>query len=641
MIGKLFNDRYQIIEKIGSGGTAIVYKGQDTLLGRMVTVKILREECASNEEFVRRFRREAQAVASLSHGNIVAVYDVGLEENMQYIVMEFVEGLSLKEYIQQKGSLGIEEAAAIMVQILDGISYAHEHGIIHRDIKPHNILLGHDGRAKVTDFGIAIGMTDVTQTYNTSSKIMGSVHYIASEQVQGLAVTEKSDIYSAGVVFYEMLTGQLPFNGDTPISIAMQHVQAELILPHQLNPRIPIGLSYVIMRAMRKNPETRYESAKEMTEAIKGVVDGLSSIYQPAPDEKIDGGELISGTDARPNRRERRTETVRKRNNEGRKRSINFTAILLLIVVVSFVAALIWFVGKIGIIFEPETMIATPNMVGKEISIAETELNNMELSYTIERKNSDTVPINTIISQSPVAETSISASRNIILTVSDGPPLTDVPVVEGLSEYLAETRLADKGLTFVYNEPEYHDSVLEGDIIDQVPAAGTQVSGGTQVMMTVSKGPEPILIDMPTVTDLPLEEAQTALTNAKLLVAQPLVYEESLTHNEGIVIRQSAAAGSEVAEGDEITLVVSSGPGPVDRSVTINYTVINDGLPHNITVVISDTQGVREVWNQEHESGYFFNQSFTYYEKGIITIYLDNVAQQSFEVPQNSNAGSI
>ncbi|MCL1816160.1 MAG: protein kinase, partial [Clostridiales bacterium] len=219
MIGKLFNNRYLIQEKLGSGGTAIVYKGQDTLLNRMVTVKILREEYASNDEFVRRFRREAQAVASLSHGNIVAVYDVGYEENMHYIVMEFVEGQSLKEYIKEKGALPVHIAAAIMMQVLDGIGYAHEHSIIHRDIKPHNILLGKDGRAKVTDFGIAVGMTDMTQTYNTSSRIMGSVHYIAPEQVQGQPVAEKSDIYSAGVVFYEMLTGQLPFTGDTPISI--------------------------------------------------------------------------------------------------------------------------------------------------------------------------------------------------------------------------------------------------------------------------------------------------------------------------------------------------------------------------------------------------------------------------------------
>ena len=199
---------------------------------------------------MRRFRHEAQAVASLSHPNIVAVYDVGFEENMHYIVMEFVEGESLKEYIKRKGVLKLSEACNIITQILAGVQHAHEHGIIHRDIKPHNILLGKDGRAKVTDFGIAVGMSDVTLTYNTSSRIMGSVHYISPEQVQGTAVTEKSDIYSAGVVFYEMLTGRLPFVGETPISIAMQHVQGELILPHQVNPDVPMGISYVVMRAM-------------------------------------------------------------------------------------------------------------------------------------------------------------------------------------------------------------------------------------------------------------------------------------------------------------------------------------------------------------------------------------------------------
>jgi len=653
VIGKLFNHRYEILEKLGSGGTAIVYRGQDTLLGRMVTIKILREEYASNEDFVRRFRREAQAVASLSHGNIVAVYDVGFEESMHYIVMEFVEGQSLKEYIKQCGSLPVQEVSSIMLQILDALSYAHEHGIIHRDIKPHNILLGKDGRAKVTDFGIAVGMTDMTQTYNTSSRIMGSVHYIAPEQVQGQPVTEKSDIYSAGVVFYEMLTGQLPFSGDTPISIAMQHVQGELILPHQLNPKIPMGLSYVVMRAMRKNPETRYDSAKEMAEAIRSVSEGLSSVYSSLPEENPDNTrELMAplpDAETPPSSRglfkhnsrksiakEPANRDYRREKRPAPRRKLNVMAIILLILVAALAGTMVWAVGRFMQILNPqvavEDKVTVPDLVGRNLSDAEQQLLSLGLTPVNVRKNDDDIPLDTVMQQSPAALSSVGAGREVTLTVSDGPHRTEVPLVIGDTQMMAEAKLSSKGLTFSYDEPQYNEDFPAGDIFQQDPQAGEQVPGGTEVKLIISKGPELPPVKVPNVCELSLNDATAALTGAGLVVGQ-IKREDSSIYYADIVISQSAAADTELSQGDSVDLTVSRGPGPSVRTTTVDFTVPDDGISHAVSIEVSDNKGTRREWGQILSPGYHLQQMIQFYGQGTITVYVDEVAVAQYPLP--------
>ena len=266
MKGAIFHNRYEILDVLGAGGTAIVYKARDTVLNRPVTLKILREQYANDDQFVRRFKHEAQAVACLSHPNIVSIYDVVFDSDSHYLVMEYVEGCTLKQYLEQKGRLPINETLYIMHQLMDALDHAHKHNVIHRDIKPHNILLDAHMNVKVTDFGIAVAISDITQTY--TKDIMGSVHYMSPEQVKGIAVTEASDIYSAGVMMYEMLTGVLPFGGENAIGVAMQHVQNEVIPPHKINPEIPVELSYVVMKALRKEPAMRFGSAKEMQAAL-------------------------------------------------------------------------------------------------------------------------------------------------------------------------------------------------------------------------------------------------------------------------------------------------------------------------------------------------------------------------------------
>lgn len=637
MIGKLFNQRYQIIEKLGAGGTAIVYRGQDTLLNRAVTIKILREEYAGNNDFVRRFRHEAQAVASLSHPNIVAVYDVGFEENMHYIVMEFVEGESLKEYIKRKGVLKLSEACNIITQILAGVQHAHEHGIIHRDIKPHNILLGKDGRAKVTDFGIAVGMSDVTLTYNTSSRIMGSVHYISPEQVQGTAVTEKSDIYSAGVVFYEMLTGRLPFVGETPISIAMQHVQGELILPHQVNPDVPMGISYVVMRAMRKNPETRYASASEMAEAVRAAYQGsMDGVPVEAPtDEPV----VVS-----QRKRQQKKEEHNYPDEEAKRSARRFTAgrVVLFALAAVLVVGIVWMAGRLFDALNREETVTVPYVVGMTQEQAETALIDRQLVPVVVEKNSTTVASGLVITQSVAAEQEVSPGREIEITVSLGEPLIDVPSLVGSSQRIAEMTLTNLGLLYVVNT-EYNEEIPEGQVIMQSPDENAQVAAGSTVTLLVSLGKEPVKFSMQPLVGKTLEEAQ-AYIEENGLVLTIVTPTASYEYEENVVVTQSLAPGTEVETGDEIELTVSEGPGPTAKTYIMEYDLPQDyeededgderpvEIEHSVVITVEDAKGLREVFNQVLAGGSLVTHAVEYYNEAVITLLVDGVVVDSVEV---------
>ena len=637
MIGKLFNQRYQIIEKLGAGGTAIVYRGQDTLLNRAVTIKILREEYAGNNDFVRRFRHEAQAVASLSHPNIVAVYDVGFEENMHYIVMEFVEGESLKEYIKRKGVLKLSEACNIITQILAGVQHAHEHGIIHRDIKPHNILLGKDGRAKVTDFGIAVGMSDVTLTYNTSSRIMGSVHYISPEQVQGTAVTEKSDIYSAGVVFYEMLTGRLPFVGETPISIAMQHVQGELILPHQVNPDVPMGISYVVMRAMRKNPETRYASASEMAEAVRAAYQGsMDGVPVEAPtDEPV----VVS-----QRKRQQKKEEHNYPDEEAKRSARRFTAgrVVLFALAAVLVVGIVWMAGRLFDALNREETVTVPYVVGMTQEQAETALIDRQLVPVVVEKNSTTVASGLVITQSVAAEQEVSPGREIEITVNLGEPLIDVPSLVGSSQRIAEMTLTNLGLLYVVNT-EYNEEIPEGQVIMQSPDENAQVAAGSTVTLLVSLGKEPVKFSMQPLVGKTLEEAQ-AYIEENGLVLTIVTPTASYEYEENVVVTQSLAPGTEVETGDEIELTVSEGPGPTAKTYIMEYDLPQDyeededgderpvEIEHSVVITVEDVKGLREVFNQVLAGGSLVTHAVEYYNEAVITLLVDGVVVDSVEV---------
>ena len=638
MIGKVFNNRYQIQEKLGAGGTAIVYRGQDLLLNRAVTIKILREEFANNGELVRRFRHEAQAVASLSHSNIVSVYDVGYEDNMHYIVMEFVEGESLKEYIKRKGPLRLSEACNIITQILAGVQHAHEHGIIHRDIKPHNILLGVDGRAKVTDFGIAVGMSDVTMTYNSTTRIMGSVHYISPEQVQGQPATDKSDIYSCGVVFYEMLTGRVPYQGETPISIAMQHVQGELALPNQVNPQVPASISYVVTRAMRRNPETRYDSAAEMADAVRAA---YQSVQESEGDQVTDA--TISMRNPLKRKKDGKSVIIERAKDEedDGETSRRFTPgrIALLALAVALVGAIIWMATQLtGMLIHDDTA-TVPLVTGLPQAEAEEALTAAGLVARIEYAASDTVDEGIVISQSVSDGQKVSKGREIEITVSSGAAKVEVPPLVGSSQRIAQLTLTNLGLN-VEIDSEYNSEVDKDQVIMQSPEGGTQVEPGSTVKLLISLGEEPIRFNMINMVGLTLAEAQTYISDNKLNLAS-INRERSDEVEAGIVIGQTPGEGVSVASGDEVTLTVSEGPGPTLRSYVVNYRLPEDvdengeavELLHTVTITVDDIKGSREAFNQQLSGGSSVAYTADYYNRGVITLYVDGVEAFSAEVP--------
>ena len=638
MIGKVFNNRYQIQEKLGAGGTAIVYRGQDLLLNRAVTIKILREEFANNGELVRRFRHEAQAVASLSHSNIVSVYDVGYEDNMHYIVMEFVEGESLKEYIKRKGPLRLSEACNIITQILAGVQHAHEHGIIHRDIKPHNILLGVDGRAKVTDFGIAVGMSDVTMTYNSTTRIMGSVHYISPEQVQGQAATDKSDIYSCGVVFYEMLTGRVPYQGETPISIAMQHVQGELALPNQVNPQVPASISYVVTRAMRRNPETRYDSAAEMADAVRAA---YQSVQESEGDQVTDA--TISMRNPLKRKKDGKSVIIERAKDEedDGETSRRFTPgrIALLALAVALVGAIIWMATQLtGMLIHDDTA-TVPLVTGLPQAEAEEALTAAGLVARIEYAASDTVDEGIVISQSVSDGQKVSKGREIELTVSSGAAKVEVPPLVGSSQRIAQLTLTNLGLN-VEIDSEYNSEVDKDQVIMQSPEGGTQVEPGSTVKLLISLGEEPVRFNMINMVGLTQAEAQKYISDNKLNLAS-INRERSDEVEAGIVIGQTPGEGVSVASGDEVTLTVSEGPGPTLRSYVVNYRLPEDvdengeavELLHTVTITVDDIKGSREVFSQQLSGGSSVAYTADYYNRGVITLYVDGVEAFSAEVP--------
>ena len=618
MIGKIFNNRYKIIEKLGSGGTSIVYRGQDLLLNRMVTVKILREEYASNADFVRRFRHEAQAVASLSHSNIVAVYDVGFEENMHYIVMEFVEGESLKEYIRRKGALPVAEACNIITQILAGVQHAHEHGIIHRDLKSHNILLSKDGRAKVTDFGIAVGMSDVTLTYNTSSRIMGSVHYISPEQVQGQAVTEKSDIYSVGVIFYEMLTGRLPFLGETPISIAMQHVQGELILPHQINPKVPMGISYVVMRAMRKNPDARYDSAEDMAKAVRAAYSGESVDSEESLPAFEEGDQIKKVV---PQKNKRAGESTGKKGLFA-KGKLNTPRLVLLIAGIVVLIALIVVGVRFLTIMGPGSPAVMPQVVGLSLSDAESRLTEEGLVADVTYVDS-TEDADIVIDQDIAEGEEVERGSSVGITVSNGISGPEMPALIGVTRRIAELTLANRGITATITE-EYDDEVPLNEVIYQYPVKGTIITDNTAVELIVSLGPEPEDIFMPNLLGKTLEEARPIIEEYQLNVVETK-YASSTEYYEGQICEQSIQPNASTQTGVEITITVSEGPGPQAKNYTAYYMVPNDGETHEVVIEVVDSNGTRQVYNEEHEPGTFVDYTFEYYGTGSMNVLLDGI----------------
>lgn len=549
MIGRLLGGRYEILEQVGGGGMSLVYRAKDLYLNRFVAIKVLREHLNSDEEFVTRFRKEAQAVASLSHINIVSIYDVGQEKDLHYLVMEMVEGQNLKEIIKQKGIIPMDAAVDIGKQICEALEHAHKHKIIHCDIKPHNIILTKEGRVKVTDFGIARAVSTATITHTGS--IMGSVHYFSPEQAKGELADEKSDIYSMGVVLYEMTTGRLPYEGESPISVALNKINQDPQPPREINPEIGEAMEKVILRAMDRNAKNRYD-------AVSDLKKDLMSAYLYNKLELVPG-EMDDTINA----------PVIARKKEKKKKELDAPVRVWL-----WVMAILIIFGFIFGMYLSATVLArgeaaVPDIVEKNESEARALLTKVDLTLVIERSiNHPTVAEGLVVTQDPKPDVVVKRKTEVKAVLSKGPQMVTVPNVLRSPLLNAEVALSNEGLKPGDVTRVYHEQIASGEVVHQEPAAGQEVIQGSAVNLIVSKGPEPIWIKMPLVTGRSVTQAETILKsyNLQIGVIQP---EISYEYAKDIVLRQDPGADSEILQGSVVNLVVSAGPGPLEN--ILNY----------------------------------------------------------------------
>ena len=581
MIGSLLGNRYEIMEQLGGGGMAIVYKGRDIILNRLVTIKVLREEYTSDEDFVKRFRSEAQAVASLSHPNIVSIYDVGRAADVDYLVMEYIEGDDLKTVIKRHAPLTPTKAAQIAMQIAQALEHAHENNIVHRDVKPQNVLITRSGLAKLTDFGIALGATSATII--KSDEVMGSVHYVSPEQAKGEKTGPRSDIYSLGVVLYEMTTNALPFDGDNPVGVALKHVREDALLPSQINPAIPLRLEKIITTAMAKNPSKRFESARELVEELANAA-GVT--VEPVNPEESD---------------EQKTRKFRKLSDEPdkqdedrpdappakRKRSLGWLwAVLAVVVVVGLGAGFYQYFINI----KEVTMVDLLRMTREQAELKLDELGLTSVEWKQEYDN-DT-PKGQVSRQSPAGGLPIKVTRPVEVVVSLGSKTVTVPGVVGLDQYDAVNRLANVGLASGQGViSEYSDQYEAGIVMDQAPQENDVVDEGSAVILTVSKGKQQIISQMPPLIGTTLEQAREELGKVMLTLRDDAINNlGSEVYDAGVVTGQYPAAGVEVKEGDTVRLTVSTGPGPKVYSAQVTAN-IKDSRNNSLRVYVTDLKG--------------------------------------------------
>lgn len=565
MIQRILARRYELQELIGGGGMADVYKAQDKLLDRAVAVKILHQQYANDAEFVEKFRREATAAAKLAHPNIVNIYDVGEDGGSQYIVMEYVSGPTLKEVIQQKSCLEPIEAVRIAKEIASALESAHRNNLVHCDIKPHNILVMPDGHIKVTDFGIARAVSASTMTY--SGSVMGSVHYFSPEQAKGTVITTKSDVYSLGVVLYEMLTGQLPFNGETSVSIALKHLQEEPVPIRQLNPSIPPVLEAIVQKAMSKDPADRPNSTElyaDLNQAKAMLADRGASQEAVSNDPfatrmipRITPEMMAEQRSERPankpiGSREDYQPQYQPQEEKSIFKSKSFIAVLVGILLMGFFVGSFLSFGK----FWSSAEINVPDVVGKSSVVAQQILEDKNLRVKIVEANDDSVPAGQVVSQYPEAGAKVKEQRLVTITVSKGGQELTMPDLKSMSRSNAEEKLKKMGLKLgaVFEENAKEPA---GTVINQDPRSGSKITKGQTVDITVSLGEKKKEITVQNYTGLSVDSAKSNLEANGLSLGG--ISEEASTRPKGTVIGQSPSAGSTTTEGGSVSLIISSG----------------------------------------------------------------------------------
>ena len=597
-IGTMLSGRYEVLKRVGSGGMADVYMAKDHKLNRNVAVKVLKSEYVEDEKFLKKFETEAQAVARLSHPNIVNVYDVGIEDGINYIVMELAEGMTLKEYIRRKGYLSPKETVEISLQIASAISHAHKNHIIHRDIKPQNILVSEIGNVKVTDFGIAKATSSNTVT--STATAMGSVHYISPEQAKGRFCDEKSDIYSLGITMYEMVTGHVPFDHENGVTIALMHLQNEITPPSQIRDGIPDSLEKIILKCTMKKPEERYQTADELITDLRLVFEDTSGGYvgvvqaiDDSPTIMIDQNELTQRINTPKNDSKIQQEESLKAEEENayldeddeEESGMNSKIEKLVIVLAAVVGAIILisiivFVVKSSGVFKSGKTTTTAsigttaqsddtesekytvdNYIGMSLSAAREKIDG-KFKIKVEEEYSDEYAKDLVISQDPESDTELEAGKTLTLVVSKGARTEDkvsVPGVVGEKESSAKSTLEAAGLK-VSVKTKYSTDVAKGKVISQSPGSGNQVAKNSTVVITVSKGEKPeTMVRVPNLRYFTESEARSELKNSNLVLGSVLKeYSDSV--EKGLVIRQTVSSGSKVKEGTAVGIYVSLGP---------------------------------------------------------------------------------
>ena len=599
LVGLVFDHRYEVRQKIGVGGMADVYQGKDTLLGRPVAIKILHQNFGSDQDFVARFKREAQAAGKLNHPNVVSMYDVGYDQGYHYIIMGYVAGCTLKEYIQHHARVSVQEAVKITIAIAEGLEHAHAMGIVHCDVKPHNILITDAGRIKVTDFGIARAINSAATMMYTNS-VMGSAHYISPEQASGKSINVSTDIYSLGVVLYELLTGEVPFRGETPVSVALQHVKDRVVAPRIKNNLIPPQLEQVVLVALEKEPGKRFGSISEMIQALR-----MSLGYR-------------GGTSARPMQHDFATQVLPPMDTEALEeeeesqdgifaklgslpRKYIFGGALF-----AFILAFLWAFLSFGNFWSNST-VDVPNVVGKQLSVATRLLEERHLRVSSSEVTNSDVPAGQVISQSPEPGESVKEQRLVHLVVSKGAGDITIPDLQGMSFDQAREKLKSLGLSIGKITYVSDTSKDDGIVISQGLQAGGKASKGATVDITVNQT-KSSTIEIPNVVGMTIKEAKEALGNLGLSISKI----SGSNEDTAIVTDVSPAPGSSVKRDESVSLVGETKADKKDSQSNknsgptkgeIDVTVPNGKPSQHIKVVIIDDEGSRVVYDGTNAPG--------------------------------------
>lgn len=571
-IGRVLAGRYQINGFIGEGGMSRVWRALDQNTGKNVAVKVLREEYSEDESFIRRFDREAQAASRMSHPNIVNLLDVGVEEDgTRYLVMEYVQGKTLKRFIQESGALRPEIAAQIIIRVLAALQHAHQNGVVHRDIKPQNILIDKEGTVKVADFGIA-RMANAQTVNQTDESVMGSVYYFSPEQARGAAVDARSDIYSVGVVFYEMLTGKVPFTGDTPVAIAMQHLQTAPIPPAEVNPSVSSALDFVVLHAMEKKPRRRYQSAEEMLRDVR--------LAMEHPDTILAAREEAERREKAERERERKSKSVRRRVRVMRAALVTVFSLLL----VGAIIGTGYFAVE-RVVNEKSSLVEVPAVIGRMKEDAITLLISAGLEPAVTYDEYPLVKENLVADQSVAPGQKVEKGSFVTITVSRSVYETTIPTVTGVPLSEAQEILSNAGL--VVSEIETQPSEAANMIvIQQVPDAGTNANKGDSVKLIVSGG----IVVMPSLQGMTRDQAEQTIIAYGLTLAG--VYEEvvSDTTQIGVVTSQAPAMYSEILPGAAVTFTIGKPSQTLyAATVEVDLSALNDGA--TFTVDLLDGEG--------------------------------------------------